>query len=276
MAASLNTNGVLYGDSTQQNTAYVGQNYQAFGSSGTFTVPTGITKIRVAVFSGGGGGRGGILGSAATQASGGNGACGVAIITGLTPGGTISVTVGSGGAGGAANGGAGSSGGTSSFGTYISCTGGTGNSSAAMVAPGTTTFSGVAQILYMTQYYSYNSGVNITYVQNGSTLIQGGGNQGNPGVYEVCASTYNAQAGGGGYGGGGGGSSNGSNPSTSSAGRGGRANGGGVNGSDSAGANAAGGAGGGNGIASNGGAGGTGGSYGGGGGGGGGAVFVFW
>jgi hypothetical protein len=94
---------------------------QVFTSSGTFTVPAGVTRVKVTVAGGGGNGGnsranfqpsprgGGVL----TAAGGGGGGAGVAIkyVTGLTPGGTVSVTVG-----GAA--------GTSSFGAFVSATGG--------------------------------------------------------------------------------------------------------------------------------------------------------
>lgn len=107
---------------------------QLFTSSGTFTVPTGVTAVKVTVIGGGGGGGGTNQGCA-----GGGGAGGVAIrwISALTPGSSIAVTIGSAGAGGAApsisdpvaytNG---SSGGTSSFGSYASASGGTGGSGA--------------------------------------------------------------------------------------------------------------------------------------------------
>ncbi|MBP2655186.1 MAG: hypothetical protein H6Q73_2755 [Firmicutes bacterium] len=93
-----------------------------FTSSGTFTVPTGVTTVYVSAISGGGGGGGGcIAGSTSVQgAGGGGGGAGQFII--CTPktvvsGETITVTIGSGGAGGAStstvgsNGSAGSSGG---------------------------------------------------------------------------------------------------------------------------------------------------------------------
>ena len=91
-------------------------NIQVFTSSGTFTVPAGITKVKVTVV---GGGAGATNYSATFGSSGGGGAGGTAIkiISGLTPGGTVSVTVGTGGA-------AGTGGGTSSFGAYCSATGG--------------------------------------------------------------------------------------------------------------------------------------------------------
>lgn len=88
---------------------------QAFTSDGTFTIPAGVTKVKVTVVGGGGGG------TTATQSTGqgGGGAGGAAIkvITGLTPGGTVAVTVGLGGA-------AETAGSTSSFGAYCSATGG--------------------------------------------------------------------------------------------------------------------------------------------------------
>lgn len=92
---------------------------QVFTSSGTFTVPAGITKVKVTVIGGGGGGadQGGAGGY-----GGGGGGTAIKIVSGLTPGSTISVTVGTGGAGGNT----GSNGGTSSFGAYCSATGGAG------------------------------------------------------------------------------------------------------------------------------------------------------
>lgn len=95
--------------------SYVGPSAQIL-SSGSFTVPSGITKLKVTVIGGGGGG-----GNASTTNSvgggGGAGAVVAAWLTGLTPGASISVTVGSGGSGG-------NPGTTSSFGTYCTATGG--------------------------------------------------------------------------------------------------------------------------------------------------------
>jgi hypothetical protein len=100
---------------------------QVFTSSGTFTVPTGVTAVKVTVIGGGGGGAGGNQ-----QPCGGGGGGGVAVrwVTGLTPGATETVTVGGGGTGGVGGAGgvgvAGTGGGTSSFGTHASATGGSG------------------------------------------------------------------------------------------------------------------------------------------------------
>ena len=65
----------------------------SFTSSGTFTVPTGLTAVDVLVVAGGGGG--------GREAGGGGGAGGLIFRPGftVTPGATITVTVGNGGAG---------------------------------------------------------------------------------------------------------------------------------------------------------------------------------
>jgi len=88
---------------------------QAFTSSGTFTVPAGVTKVKVTVVGGGAGGR--TASNSTSQGGGGSGGAAIKVITGLTPGGTVAVTVGTGGA-------ANTDGVTSSFGAYCSATGG--------------------------------------------------------------------------------------------------------------------------------------------------------
>jgi hypothetical protein len=103
-----------------------GPRAEVFTSSGTFTVPTGVTAVKVTVVGGGGAGGYGLYSSQAAVASGGGGG-GVAIkyITGLTSGDTVSVTVGA-GATGTTTSGQRPAGGTSSFGAYCSATGGDG------------------------------------------------------------------------------------------------------------------------------------------------------
>lgn len=83
----------------------------------TFTVPTGITKIMVEVWGGGGG-------AAIGQFGGGGGGYSKGILT-VTPGNTITATVGAGGTGGQAYGNDGVAGGTSTF-SSLSATGGAG------------------------------------------------------------------------------------------------------------------------------------------------------
>lgn len=103
--------------------AELGINGQVFTSNGTFTVPAGVTKAKVTVVGGGGGGY--ATDTASLQpAGGGGGGATIHFITGLIPGDTIAVTIGSGGTGGLQGGSAATSGGTSSFGSYCSATGG--------------------------------------------------------------------------------------------------------------------------------------------------------
>jgi len=78
-------------------------------TGGTFTIPTGVTQVKVTVWGGGGGGNGG--NSASAGGGGGSGGAAIKWLTGLTPGNTLAVTVGLGGTRG---GGAGGTGGTSS------------------------------------------------------------------------------------------------------------------------------------------------------------------
>lgn len=64
---------------------------QVFTSNGTFTIPSGVTAVKVTVVGGGGGG-------SYYNGSGAGGGAAIKYLSGLTPGGTLSVTVGSGGA----------------------------------------------------------------------------------------------------------------------------------------------------------------------------------
>ena len=103
--------------------SYIGKNVQVFTSTGTFTVPTGVTALKVTVI--GGGGAGEKVTAASKKARGGGaGGCAIEWLTSLTPGASIAVTIGAGGtAGGDATAGDGA---TSSFASYCSATGGQG------------------------------------------------------------------------------------------------------------------------------------------------------
>jgi hypothetical protein len=78
-------------------------NFQVFNSSGSFTVPVGVTKLMVELWGAGGGGGGsgggGYSNSGGTGGGGGGGGYVKDIIT-VTPGQSIPVTVGLGGSGG--------------------------------------------------------------------------------------------------------------------------------------------------------------------------------
>ena len=225
-----------------------GPNVQIFASSGTFTVPTGITSLIVRVFGAGSGGA-----SSLGSVVGAGGGYGEGSITGLTPGASISVTVGTGGNGVAGNSSANpGAGGTSSFGSYITCTGGSATGTA-----GSASFSGATRTGQATNIFGGGSGSAGPSSASGCCVIAGGK--------------------GGGYGmsgGGGGGGAVGTQ--LSPAGLGGTAFGAGSSGSNGqVGTSGAGGAGG-NGGGAGGAAGGAVGQWGGGGGGGGGGVVVYW
>lgn len=88
----------LRGDQTWATvTSLPGTQGQVFTSSGTFTIPTGITAVKVTVV--GGGGAGGYVSGGGNMACGGGGGGGAAIkyLTGLTPGNTLTVTRGAAG-----------------------------------------------------------------------------------------------------------------------------------------------------------------------------------
>jgi hypothetical protein len=89
------------------------------GGAQTFTVPPGVSKVRVAVVGGGGGGAGSHYGG---------GGSGYVLYGSYDVAGTVTVTVGSGGNGGISgtNDAPGSKGGTSSFGGHLSASGGNG------------------------------------------------------------------------------------------------------------------------------------------------------
>lgn len=78
--------------------AYAGGRGQVFTSTGTFTVPAGVSAVKVTVV--GGGGSGGSVSSSTQGPAGGGGAGGTAIkfLTSLTAGNTIAVTISGAGA----------------------------------------------------------------------------------------------------------------------------------------------------------------------------------
>ena len=116
--------------------AAAGADVQEFTSSGTWTKPAGKTAVFVFAIGGGGGGAAGARSSVGVAARGGNSGAGAAHaqrwMAASELAGTVTVTIGAGGAGGTAvaantttiNGSSGVKGGDTSFGTHLAATGG--------------------------------------------------------------------------------------------------------------------------------------------------------
>jgi hypothetical protein len=116
----------------------LGFGIQSFTVSGNFVVPAGVTQIEVEVWGGGAGSYASVAGVSTGTAAGGGAGGGYArrrIIPGvITPGQVVAVVIGPGGTGGTI-GGAATAGGTSSFGSYVSATGGCLNNLASITSP---------------------------------------------------------------------------------------------------------------------------------------------
>ena len=185
---------------------------QSFTStgSGTFSVPSGVTQVDVLVVAGGGGG-GGANGQNGTDGGGGGGAGGLVYAPAypVSPGGTISYTVGAGGA--APNGYTdtnGQAGGNSVFGSLTANGGGVGVRNSQTAGNGGSGGAGG---------YGSNGGETNQPSNGGHPTGQGyGNNGGNPGG-APNASPYSGAGGGGA--GGAGGARNGGGAGTGGAGR---------------------------------------------------------
>lgn len=166
-SGTANSTTYLRGDQTWATVAgYSGPQAQAFTGNGTFTIPAGATRLKVTVVGGGAGGCGNSSGSTSGRGGGAGGAA-INWLTGLTPGNTLSVTIGSGGGGSTTVGGTGGTSsvasGTQSIST-ISATGGTGSGAGGIGSGGTLNIGGQG-----------SSGLN---GNGGSSIFGGGGNFG--------------------------------------------------------------------------------------------------
>jgi hypothetical protein len=110
-----------------------GSGVQTFVTSGAFTVPAGVTQVEVEVWGAGSGSYASVPGLPSGGGSGGGYA--KKLITGLTPGQIVPVAIGTGGVAGNTGGVAAGVGGTSSFGVFVSATGGSLNYLATPSAP---------------------------------------------------------------------------------------------------------------------------------------------
>jgi hypothetical protein len=174
-------------------------NSQTFTSSGTFTVPTGVSKVMVSAHGGGGGGGGG-YGTSIT-AGGGGGVGFIPQIINVTSGQAITVIIGSGGAGGLSGGGAGAVGGSTFFGS-TEFKGGNGGG---QTFGGMSLFSGGAAKQKGSNSSNYSGGAipTNTFIGGGGGAGSGG-NGGQAGGVNSSGMSQNGQAGQG-YGAGGGG-----------------------------------------------------------------------
>lgn len=158
----------------------------SFTSSGSFTVPAGVTQIEAEIWGGGAGS----YASTSGNPAGGAGAGGYSRkrITGLTPGQAIAVTVGAGGAGGT-TGVAPTSGGASSFGTFMAANGGILNPVATLAVPlhggiGGTASGGDLSISGGDGNWGFaNNGGTGGNAPHGGGIRNAGGVQGNPGTF---------------------------------------------------------------------------------------------
>jgi hypothetical protein len=100
MPVSINNTQVVFNDATTQGTSFTGARGQVFNANGTFTIPTGITAIKVTVV-GGGGGAGSYnpgccgnptVGNAGTASSVASGTQSISTVTGTGGGGAGPIT----------------------------------------------------------------------------------------------------------------------------------------------------------------------------------------
>ena len=219
------------------NISIAGSSYTSYTSgSGTYTVPAGITSINYLVVGGGGGG--------AYFGGGGGGGGVLAGQLSVTPGQTISYSVGGGGNGSTSNGTDGTNGTSSTFGSVTALGGGGGGSSTTNgVAGGSggggsrlgtggagTTgqgFAGGNGTTNGSTYFNAGGGGGATAVGGNAIAVAGntqGGGTGGAGYTWINGSVYGGGGGGGGYGanggpgGSGGGGSGGGDFNTNTAG----------------------------------------------------------
>jgi hypothetical protein len=189
-------------------------NIQVFTASGTFTIPTNVTRIKVELWGGGGGGGKGSV----YNYGGGGGAGGYAFnVISVTPGTNYPVTVGIGGTNGVA-------GTFSSFSNLVSATGGGAGTNAPANLNGGQGGGGIGGTITnsIVPYIGGSGAAGNGYVGgNGASAI---GPLGGTGGFGAAPSSSNAAVSGGnanGPGAGGGGASAGSNPQLTGGGTGG-------------------------------------------------------
>lgn len=176
MATSLTSTGITFPDATTQTTAAAGYagpgGKQVFTTSGTFSVPSGVTKVKATVIGAGGNG-----GSANIYVAGGGGGAGGYIVdyVSVNSGASCTVTVGT-------NSGTR----TSSFvgNSTLTASGGSNGGSASGYDAGAAGLSGSASVFGVT-YYSAGSTryTDNSYSQDGYVVLSGTTRTPNGGVY---------------------------------------------------------------------------------------------
>ncbi|HTN11813.1 MAG TPA: hypothetical protein VL154_12675 [Acetobacteraceae bacterium] len=151
-----------------------------FSNSGSFVVPAGVRAVKLRIVGAGGYGEG---------------------IYGVTPGQSIAVTVGAGGAGGGAGNNAGGTGGTSSFGTFISATGGQGGLSTGSLWSGGAGGTATGGTINAAGSYGSDGGSDITMINGlGGSSVFGGAGRAAKGGLAPANATGPGGGGGGAYG----------------------------------------------------------------------------
>ena len=162
-----------------------GSGTRSFTASDVFVVPAGVSQVEVEVWGGGAG----TFASVAGGPSGGGAAGGYARkrVVGLVPGQSVAVTIGTGGVGGVVGGANPTNGGTSSFGSFVSATGGALNYLATPSAPqhgGTPAGTGVGGDVNLTGSAG-GAAVNNLGGMGGAAPLGGAQNSGTTGVAGV-------------------------------------------------------------------------------------------
>jgi hypothetical protein len=191
MTITANATAITFPDSTTQTTS--GAPFikgQVFTANGTFTIPSGVTALKVTVVGGGAGGQN----NGASGNGGGGGGTAISYLTGLTPGSTLTVTRGAGGAA-AANGVSSTvSSGTQSIST-ITGGGGVTNGAGGTATGGSINLSGMSgTINNNVTGFGGMSSMGFGWQKSNGDLVYSGVNYGSGGI--GCSFTdYNAQAG---------------------------------------------------------------------------------
>jgi hypothetical protein len=204
MTINVSTSTITFPDTTLQTTAATvfssikAQVFNYSASTQYFTIPAGITALKVTVVGSGAGGGAGSGTTGNTYGGGGAAAAAISYLTGLTPGNTIAVNVPQGGTGAAIPGSATTvSSGTQAI-TTITATGGTrgystgGGANAAISTGGTINMQGGSS-----DSTSNGNGVYNTTCGGfgGNSIFGGGGNNGGSGGIAAAATAPGAGAG---------------------------------------------------------------------------------